>query len=90
MQFKPSYKPYDLALTDLVNSLTPKQRQRLTPGYLDNYKSSSMKKYLVFDWAGNDLTGFYGEFENFEDAWGAIRENVSECDYEEYQVKRDN
>jgi len=32
-------------------------------------------KYYIQDWAGNDLTGYYGTFESFEDAWGAIYEN---------------
>ena len=45
-------------------------------------------KYKVYDWAGNDLTSFYGVFNGFEEAWGAIRDNCkkhakNEEDYEE-------
>lgn len=42
-------------------------------------------KYIVKDWAGNTLD-FYGTFEDFEDAWGAIRENfahLNEHDFNE-------
>lgn len=28
-------------------------------------------KFIVKDWTGNTLD-FYGEFESFEDAWGAV------------------
>lgn len=46
------------------------------------------KKYRVYDWAGNDLTSFYGEFEDFEDAWGAIRENIPDSSYwDEFYVE---
>lgn len=31
-------------------------------------------KYRIIDWAGNDLTSYYGTFDSFEDAWGAIYE----------------
>jgi hypothetical protein len=45
-------------------------------------------QYKVYDWAGNDLTGFYGVFDDFEDAWGAIREaNPNEEDWQEFHVE---
>ena len=30
-------------------------------------------KFRIFDWAGNDKTEYYGEFNSFEDAWDAVR-----------------
>jgi hypothetical protein len=48
-------------------------------------------RYKVFDWAGNDLSDYYGTFSSFEEAWEAIykrlenEENPEEY-YQEYQV----
>ena len=35
-----------------------------------------MAKYKVYDWAGNDLTNTFGTFNDFEDAWMGVREEV--------------
>jgi hypothetical protein len=49
------------------------------------------KQYRVYDWAGNDLTSFYGTFEHFEDAWGAVRENIpDEESWQEFYVEEVN
>ena len=43
--------------------------------------------WKIFDWAGNDLTGFYGTFESFEDAWDILFDRFeSEDDLGEFQV----
>lgn len=39
--------------------------------------------YIVKDWTGKKIN-FYGEFEHFEDAWGAIRENFSHLNEEDF------
>lgn len=47
-------------------------------------------KYFIQDWAGNDKTDFYGEFNSFEDAWGAVRENFKDLkdeDFDEQMVE---
>lgn len=44
-------------------------------------------KYFIQDWAGNDKTNYYGEFDTFEDAWEAVyefvRTNYPESEFEE-------
>lgn len=42
--------------------------------------------YVIEDWAGNDKSNYYGTFESFEDAWGALYEefnHLSETDFDE-------
>lgn len=29
-------------------------------------------RYRIRDWAGNDKTPYYGQFQSFEDAWAAL------------------
>ena len=46
----------------------------------------NMTKFRIYDWAGNDKSGYYGEFKTFEDAWGAIYDefrHLSEKDFDE-------
>lgn len=45
------------------------------------------QKYFIQDWAGNRMH-YYGEFESFEDAWGALCERFdsNEEDLEEFCV----
>lgn len=40
-------------------------------------------KFIVKDWAGNTID-FYGVFERFEDAWGAIYENFDHLGEKEF------
>ena len=42
-------------------------------------------KYLIQDWAGNDLTSYYGEFDSFEDAWDAIYKRFSDLSDMEFE-----
>lgn len=43
-------------------------------------------KWEVYDWAGNLMD--WGDYDSFEDAWGAIREkNPNEEDWQEYDVR---
>jgi hypothetical protein len=44
-----------------------------------------MKKYYIQDWAGNDKTDFYGEFNSFEDAWAALHENFNHLDEKSFE-----
>ena len=34
--------------------------------------------FKIMDWAGNDLTDFFGLFQDAEDAWGILRERAEE------------
>jgi len=43
-----------------------------------------MTKYIIKDWAGNDKTPYYGEFEDFEDAWGALYEEFDHLPEEDF------
>ena len=43
-----------------------------------------MKKFKIFDWAGNDKTSFYGVFSSFDDAWAAIYDNFSHLSEKEF------
>lgn len=43
-----------------------------------------MTKFKIFDWAGNDKTSYYGEFNTFEDAWGALYEEFAHLNEEEF------
>ncbi len=50
-------------------------------------------KFIIFDWAGNDLSNHHGTFETFDDAWYYIlgdmtdNLNLTETDYQEYDVR---
>lgn len=37
-------------------------------------------KYFIQDWAGNDKSPYYGEFESVEDAFDALFEEFKELD----------
>lgn len=42
-------------------------------------------KFYIQDWAGNDKSDYYGEFNSFEDAWGALYaefSHLSDADYD--------
>ena len=43
-----------------------------------------MPRYTIQDWAGNDLSDYYGTFESFEDAWGAIYERFEALSDKEF------
>lgn len=46
-----------------------------------------MITYAIFDWTGNRMTAF-GEFEDFEDAWGYLYEKYpDDNDLQEFHVK---
>lgn len=38
----------------------------------------------IFDWAGNDLTYYYGTFKDFESAWGALYERFADLPEDEF------
>lgn len=40
--------------------------------------------FKIFDWAGNDMTYYYGTFESFEDGWGAIYENFNHLNEDDF------
>ena len=43
-------------------------------------------KYIIKDWAGNDKSNYYGTFDTFEDAWGALYaefDHLSESEFNE-------
>lgn len=42
-------------------------------------------KYIIQDWAGNDLSSYYGTFDTFEDAWDAILERFKDLDESELE-----
>jgi hypothetical protein len=43
--------------------------------------------YIIKDWACNDLTEYYGEFETFQDAWNALIDRwPTEEDLGEFEV----
>jgi hypothetical protein len=46
-----------------------------------------MKTYIILDWAGNDLSAHYGEFESFEDAWGALYEDYALLNEEDFDAQ---
>jgi len=43
-----------------------------------------MKTYKIFDWAGNNLTSYYGVFASFEEAWGALYEEFDGLNEEDF------
>lgn len=41
-------------------------------------------KFYIIDWAGNDKTSYYGEFDSFEDAWGRLYEEFQHLEGKDY------
>lgn len=46
-----------------------------------------MTQYKIIDWAGNDKTPYYGTFETFEDAWGALYEEFDSLPEDEFDAQ---
>lgn len=44
-----------------------------------------MKKYAIYDWAGNNKTDYYGTFDSFEDAWDALYTEFSDLDDDAFE-----
>jgi hypothetical protein len=44
-------------------------------------------KYKIFDWAGNDLTSHFGTFSDFQSAWEAIHDYVSDQTQDENEFE---
>ena len=46
--------------------------------------TNKKQKFIIFDWAGNELTDHYGEFDSFEAAWDAVYDAFGHLDGEEF------
>lgn len=41
-------------------------------------------RFRIVDWAGNDKSAYYGRFDSFEDAWGALYEEFDDLPEDEF------
>jgi hypothetical protein len=50
-------------------------------------RTNKMKKYKIMDWAGNDKSNYYGTFNSFDDAWGALYAEFESLDEKDFDAQ---
>lgn len=44
-------------------------------------------RFRIVDWAGNDLSSYYGTFDDFESAWGALYNEFRELGEDDFDAQ---